>query len=345
MRAPALRVPLAQGEEVRRRLADLGCVRPDLEIRVDGDALLLPLVEPSDLPTDLGPATEAEFEPRSSRGPAGYRDLLDWPEVDKALLPRSFDVIGDVVLVRLPAALDARRGEIGDALLRFVPHARVVGVDRGVAGEARLRRIERIAGAGGWSTRHRENEIELDVDVERAYFSPRLAREHARVADAVTPGETVYDLCCGVGPFAVAIALAGRARLVRAVDANPDAVRLLRSTAARYRLDTRLAAEVDRVERWGPHQPPADRVVFNLPREGIKYLAQVAPLVAPGGQLHYYEIVPREELQDRGEVLVATALGHGDWSVVDTHEVHPYSPHSDLVAFLFGRRPERSEYA
>ena len=31
-----------------------------------------------------------------------YRDLLDVPAEEEALLPRSFDIVGDIVLVRIP---------------------------------------------------------------------------------------------------------------------------------------------------------------------------------------------------------------------------------------------------
>jgi tRNA (guanine37-N1)-methyltransferase len=337
MRARALVVPRARGEAVRRALADAGLLRTDLKIVSNEETLRFPVTDAGPIPPEWGVLGEEEFDPRELPAAADYRDLLAWPTGERDLLPRSFDVVGDVVLVRLPPELGARAPEIGDALLRFVPRARVVGWDHGVHGPERRRRIERLAGAGDWSTVHRENRLELCVDLERAYFSPRLAGEHARVASEVRDGDRVYDLCCGVGPFSVHIARDGRAREVVAVDANPAAIALLRQTLSRYPFAARVAPIEARIEEFLPGRPPFERAVLNLPHEGIKYAPSVARLVVPGGRLYYYEIVRRSEFDHRGDVIAGSLEPVGRWSPVGVRVVHPYSPDSDLAAFVFAR--------
>jgi tRNA (guanine37-N1)-methyltransferase len=335
MKGPGIRVPRTRGEETRRNLAEKGWLRTDLEILKEEGFLVLPLAGAPDssLPGEL---VTREFASVRSSTPSDYRDLLAWAPDVRQQLPRSFDVVGDIVLVRLPEQFLERRYEIGEALLRFVPGTRIVGRDLGVHGPERLRTVERIAGAGDWRTRHRENGLEFDVDVERAYFSPRLAREHARVAAEVEPGERVYDLCCGVGPFAVTIARDGRASSVTAVDSNPGAVALLRKTLARYALESRVRAVESPLETFLPSAAPVERAVLNLPHEGIKYLSSVAPTIGPRGHLHYYEMTPRAEVEMRAERIV-TLLGSEAWTCVDQHVVHPYSPTSDVMAFVLER--------
>jgi tRNA (guanine37-N1)-methyltransferase len=340
MKGPALLVPRHRGEAVRRELADRGVLRLDLEILHEGDQLAFPLTDLPEIPAGLGERAEREFRPVTRSLPSDYRDLVSVSPADRERLPRSFDVVGDIVLVRLPEDQIDRGREIGEALLKFVPGTRLVGADHGVHGRERRRRLERLAGSGGWRTRHRENHLELDVDLERAYFSPRLAREHALVAAAVRPGEQVYDLCCGVGPFAILIARDGRARQVVAVDSNPDAIELLRATVHRYGIAGRVEAVEQDVEQFVASRPAADRVVLNLPHEGIKYLPSVARAVASAGHLHYYEVVLRAELEHRAEAVVETLRGDATWSVVESHVVHPYSPSSDLVSMTFSRDTE-----
>jgi len=334
MTAPGLSVPRARGEEVRQELLDAGILRVDFEILREGDHLVFPLSgEPSSLPSGWGDVVQREFPRHERKGPMQYRDLLAWDDRLKDALPRAFDVVGDIVLLRLPPELDDRKGEVGDALLRFVPGARIVGLDHGVHGPERRRTVERIAGTGGWRTRHRENGLEIEVDIERAYFSPRLAREHARVAEATRPGEAVYDLCCGVGPFSLTIARAGRAARVTAVDSNPEAVALLAESLARTMHGERVTPLATSLEAFLPSASPVERVVMNLPHEGIKYLASVARTVAPGGSLHHYEVVSRTELSSRGNALVNLLAPEGRFVVQEQHVVHPYSPSADLVAF------------
>ncbi len=339
MTSRALRVPRSLGEATRQALRERGWLRTDLSVTQDAEFLLLPLTDDANVPPDLGTVVEVDLKPAPDRGPSDYRELVEVAPEFRARLPRSFDVVGDVVLVRIPDELDSYAPAIGAALLRFVPGARVVGIDLGVQGPERRRVVRRIAGEGGWSTRHRENGLEFDVDLEGAYFSPRLAREHARVAAAVRSGERVYDLCCGVGPFSVTIARDGRARRVVAVDANPVASELLRRTLARYPFGARVEVVSERIEEFLTRNPPFETVIFNLPREGIKYLPSVGNAVSLAGRLFYYEVTEREAADGRPEALVQL-LGPSSWRPVDRHVVHPFSPTSDLVAYQLERHGE-----
>jgi tRNA (guanine37-N1)-methyltransferase len=336
MNSTGVRVRRTDGERVRRRLSDRRLLRAELEVVHEGEYLVFPIVPDADLAGIDGERVDRAFLAVRSRGPTDYRELVAGDASLRARLPRSFDVVGDIVLVRIPDELVDRREEIGAALLRFVPSARVVGRDLGVHGAERRRSLDRIAGSGGWRTRHRENGIDFEVDVERAYFSPRLAREHERVAERVEDGEDVYDLCCGVGPFALTIARAGHARRITAVDGNPAAIEHLTITRDRYAFADRVESRVARIEEFLPSAPPVERVVINLPHEGIKYLPSVVRAVSPRGFLHYYEITPKGEVDRRVESIMGSP-GFSGWSFVDQHVVHPYAPSADLVAYLFAR--------
>ncbi len=337
MNSRGVRVPRSLGEATRKTLRAGGLLRTDLEVRHDEDSLVFPIVEGSTVPPGVGELVETEFVTITSRGPQDYRDLLPWTAEERAALPRSFDVVGEIVLVRLPPELQSRGFEIGAALLRFIPGARLVGQDRGVQGPERRRRVVRLAGEGPWTTRHRENGLALDVDLEGAYFSPRLAREHARVASEVRAGDRVYDLCCGVGPFAVTIARDGRAARVVAVDANPQAIACLRATLVRSPFGGRIEVVEDRIERFVSGRTSFERVVFNLPHEGIKYLPSVANLVSRAGRLFYYEVAERDAVERRPAELLQVLGGGPEWKVAEVRTVHPYSPTADLVAFTLER--------
>lgn len=338
MRSPALSVDRSQAEHVRRWLLQAGCLRHDLMVLRQGDRVLFPLLSaPPPLPEGLrGTPVDAEFPPPVERSPRDYRELLSAlpPEV-RPLLPSSFDVIGEVVLIRLPDEVLPYRLEVGKALLSFVPGCRKVGLDQGVHGETRLRSLEPLAGSGPWATVHRENGIRFYVDVELAYFSPRLAREHARVAELCGERERVLDLCCGIGPFVLTILHRHLGSSAVAVDLNPDAVRLLRENALRLRVADRLEVREASAEAFLEGTERFSRVVMNLPREGNKYAPSVASHVMVGGTLHHYEVVPREDLPGRAGRLASElhAAGAGRWSVAPSRLVHPYSPRADLVAF------------
>ncbi|MEM0129591.1 MAG: class I SAM-dependent methyltransferase family protein [Thermoplasmata archaeon] len=334
MRSAAIRVPREEGEAVRRILVARGALRKDLRILATPGRIIFPVREPipEEIPGERG--TE-EFPPLSAGASAArYQDLVAVEEPLRRLLPRSYDVIGDIVLLRIPSPLLPYRFAIGEALLSFVPGARIVGADRGVHGPDRIRRIERIAGSGPWRTHHKENGVTITVDVERAYFSPRLAREHDRVAVQVTDNERVFDLCCGVGPFSLAIAARGRAREICAVDRNPEAIRCLAASLEHARGGSRVHAVRGEIAEFLGAAGRADRAILNLPHEGVMYLSSVADAVDRDGTIHFYEIVPRSASAQRGAELVRRISRRGGtWSLRSFRTVHPYSAQQDLVAY------------
>lgn len=325
-----------EAEPVRRILHARGLLRKGIRVAHTDREVWFPVESPPEPPLGHVRVEERDL-PQEAGAPESYRVLLHLDPPLQARLPRAFDVIGDIVLVRLPTELEPHAEEIGAALLRFVPGARRVGWDRGVHGAARLRELTPIAGTGPWRTRYRENGLEFVVDPEVAYFSPRLAGEHERISAEVRPTDTVWDLCCGVGPFSLTIARGSGARRIVAVDSNPAAIALLRENADRLGVAARIEARNEPLERFLPSAGTADRVILNLPHEGIKYLPSVSAAATPGGTIYYYEVTRRADHSMRGPALVNQLSEPSQWTCDKVRRVHPYSPQADLVAYTLRR--------
>ncbi|MDX1534002.1 MAG: hypothetical protein R3291_00075, partial [Thermoplasmata archaeon] len=225
-------VPREKAETARRRLKEAGLLRRDRKITARGDDLLIPVSQEEALGYIVEPVS---LERRRIRGRT-YRDFLRLPEGLDALLPRSFDVIGHVILVRLAEPLYPHATAIGEAFLQVHPGARSVALDEGVHGAFRERALRVIAGSERTRTLHREYGLTLALDPAEVHFSPRMASERRRVTDLIEGPEVVVDAFSGVGPFALHAARGG-ARRVYAVDANPRAVAFLRENVRRNRAD------------------------------------------------------------------------------------------------------------
>ncbi len=324
VQAPGLRVPRQEAESTRQRLAGEGLLRPDLKVARDGDAIVFPLQG------EAPGSAHYDFQTRTLR-PESYHDLLEWPEEQRALAPRAFDQLGDLLIVKVPEPLWDHRGDLGEALLAFQPAARAVFHDAGVKGEYRTRELKRIAGQGGTLTTVRENGITLWVDVAEAYFSPRLSTERARVRQMIEPGQRVIDLFGGVAPLAVQAALAGAQ--VDCVDLNPAACALARRNVESLALEDRVAIHEADARYLGPSLEPADHVVMNLPHGAKHFMDVAAPLVVAGGMLHHHEILDREHLDERLAALTVELADLGRKATVDgVRVVRTYSPQEDHVA-------------
>lgn len=328
MRSLAVAVPKASAETVRQDLLAQGVLRKGVVIAREGDTVYLPVTTAA----IRHPTVDHEF--RDAFTPIrSYKDVARVPSYLKAALPTSFDVVGDIAIVKIPDELHEYEAEISNAVLRANGSVKVVAADEGVKGPLRIRQLRVLAGPDRTESEHREFGLTYAVDVARAYFSPRLGSERMRVAELVRPGEVVVDMFSGVGPYAILIAKRREPAVVHAFDANPDAFRCLEENVRRNRADRvrlrlgdgiALLALVDR-----PH-----RIIVDYP-SGPDPAFQAALLrILPGGTIHYYAILESVVREDRGRALVDAARSIGrDAKITAMREVHGWSPTQSLFVF------------
>ena len=104
------------------------------------------------------------------------QDVLS--EEENEQLISAFDQIGDIIIVRIPDSLISKKQIIGKTLLEQVSTANSVFYQSSpVEGDFRTRQLEVIAGEDKTQTEYKENGCRFIVDVEKAFFSPRLSTE------------------------------------------------------------------------------------------------------------------------------------------------------------------------
>ncbi|MFQ5907217.1 MAG: class I SAM-dependent methyltransferase family protein [Thermoplasmata archaeon] len=319
-------VPRKEGEVARRKLEQSGVLRRDHAITERDGNLLIPVTrEVSGYHFD-----RVELKARQTR-PRTYREVVRVPEDLRSLLPRSFDVIGHVILLRLAGELKPFETAIGEALLQVHSGARTVAVDAGVEGPFRRRALRVIAGEEETRTLHREYGLTLALDPAEVHFSPRMASERRRVAGLIRGHEVVVDAFSGVGPFALHAAQAG-ARRVFAVDANPTAVAFLRENIRRNGTEAVVPLE-GAIEEVLPQFEPADRFILDYPWEPLPYVPLAVGALKGNGVLHYYEILDRTQQEERVETLRGKVPAGSDLQVEGIREVRGYSPTQAHFAF------------
>lgn len=233
-----------------------------------------------------------------------WRDEMDAPEEIRRAMPRGYDVIGSVAIIRIDPELAEWAHAAGEALLEGVPNAKTAAIDWGVEGQVRARNLEVVAGEPSLVTEQKENGCRLLVDVETCYYSPRLAGERARVADQVDADERVLDMYCGVGPYAVLIARQQGARVL-GLEINPRAAELARENASRNKVPELVdivQADAPRLTRAMP--PVFDRVIMNLPHTAVDHLEDALPACKPGAILHVGAMLAKDDADEEAAEIV-----------------------------------------
>ena len=294
-----MKVRKEYGEKARVLLSAQGLLDRQRKIKPEGMWILIPLLRPVDASISgklgcLGDAEviEAELPPAQSRSKTLESILRgSVPDGLAELLPKSYDAIGDIIVLEsLDPQLAPYKSDVGRSLLEINPGAKTVLLKSGkVDGKFRVPSHELLAGEDKRATVHLEHGIRLKVDVSKAYFSPRLGSERHRVAGQVADGETVVDLFAGIGPFSLMIAKRSKAR-VYSIDLNPEAISLLKENISMNKLRGEvipiLGDAAEAAERLGR---VADRVIMNLPGSSLDFLGSASKVLkAEGGMIHVY---------------------------------------------------------
>ncbi|HTX44540.1 MAG TPA: class I SAM-dependent methyltransferase family protein, partial [Methanocella sp.] len=145
------------------------------------------------------------------------RDSLS--EEERAVLPRSWQIVGEVALVHIHPLLQTKKTLIGESLLKLYPRCRTVMETKRIAGEYREPVLEKIAG-DGTETIDKENYVLYKLDVAKIMFSKGNFYERRRMGTVGT-GENVLDMFAGIGYFSLPMAVHAKPKKILAIELNP----------------------------------------------------------------------------------------------------------------------------
>jgi tRNA (guanine37-N1)-methyltransferase len=325
-----IKVLRSHGEEFRKALVEMGAFDRSRKISSDESNVYLPVLKIDELAVsrllELGDFKQVEMNFLAEEHIKSPEELLGFRP--------GFEVVGDIAIVE-----DIEAERVASALMSTSRNIRaVIAPISDVEGEFRTRRFRNVAGEARTITIHKEHGLRYRVDLERAYFTPRLGTERLRVASLVQPGDVVLDMFAGVGPFALLMARKG-ARVI-AIDKNPVAVQYMRENARMNKVENIEILEGDAGDLAPCIESQADHVIMNLPHSASQFLIPAMRAAKPGGIIHYYAIAPEEDLY-RDLALIENAAAQMSASVEATYEgvVRSYAPyrHNVVIDFRVGK--------
>lgn len=217
----------------------------------------------------------------------------------------AFDQIGDIIVVRIPDSLLSKKKIIGETLLESVHPARSVFYQSSdVSGDFRTRKLEVIAGEDNTETEYREYGCRFKVDVEKAFFSPRLSTERKRIADLVQDGEVLINMFGGVGMFSI-VAAKMKNCTVYNIDLNPYAANLCEQN---IKLNKKMKGKIISINGDAAQvvkeqlQNIGDRTLMLLPERSDEFLNSAILATKSGGVIHYYSHQHADKRQNAVEL-------------------------------------------
>ena len=245
-------------------------------------------------------------------------------------LVSAFDQIGDIIIVRIPDSLISKKKIIGKTLLEQVKTAKTVFHQSSpVEGDFRTRNLELIEGDEKTETEYRENGCRFIVDVEKAFFSPRLSTERERISNLVNDHDVIINMFGGVGMFSL-LAAKKKSCTVYNIDINPVASKLCEENIKLNKLKGKvisLNGDATKIIKE-QLQDKADRVLMLLPERSDEFLDTAISSLKKNGVIHYYSHIHAEKKQDAPKLSEDHFLNINkiQADILDSRVVRPVGP-------------------
>ena len=245
----------------------------------------------------------------------------------------AFDIIGDIIIIKIPDCLLTKKEVIAKSLLRHVKPAKSVFLQTSsVKGAYRIRNLEFLAGLNNTITEYREHGCRFKVDVNNAYFSPRLSTERLRIAKMVSQEEVITNMFAGVGTYSIVIAKINNNSKIYNIDLNPIANTLCVTNVYLNKVQDRVfpicgdAREIIASQIKGK----SNRVIMPLPERAKEFVdSAVLALKKEEGIIHYFAHVDANTKKlaiEQGIIDTEDAFRHYRYKILATRVIREVGP-------------------
>jgi tRNA (guanine37-N1)-methyltransferase len=212
------------------------------------------------------------------------------------LVRKSFEIIGEVVIIDIPDEVYHLKDHIVSAILKKHKSVKTILRKTGeVEGVYRVAKYELIYGSET-ETVVKEHGCRFLVDPTKVYYSVKLSGERERIARLVREGERVLVMFAGVGPYPIVIAKLSNPSEVVGVEINPHAVEYFKKNVRMNRVEDIVKVYEGDVRKIVPGlEGEFDRVIMPSPYIAENFVDLVGGKVKEGGYVHYYTFAGREE--------------------------------------------------
>lgn len=338
-----IRIPPEKGEEIREKAIAgklLDTTRKIRKVKTEKGTLLeIPVTK------DAGETVEGfhvidQKNPEFLRPSASLKEYLknSLSETELAQVPSGWQILGDIVIVNIPEALESKKMRIAKALISMYPKCKSIVRDFGIEGQFRQPKRELLLGSET-ETVNKEHGCFFKQDVTKVMYSKGNLEERKRMS-RLGKGEIVVDMFAGIGYFSIPMAVHSKPRRITSIEINPESFAYLMKNIRLNHVEDIITPMLGDCSKVAPEEE-ADRVIMGYVGTTHHYLEPaMKTLKKSGGILHYHETVPESLARTRPQERIekaACALGK-KVEILETRRIKKYSPgvlHVVVDAWIF----------
>ncbi|MBR9683829.1 class I SAM-dependent methyltransferase family protein [Candidatus Woesearchaeota archaeon] len=294
-----IKTPLSQAQRLKQFLIKNDFFNRDYQPKKENDFIYFPL---NKKPTKLkfkNTTIHHRVLPKIEK-PLTLQKLLKNKLTKKQLdlVPSAQEQIGSIMILEMPKELIKKEKLIAQALLQVNRNiTTVVKKSHPHKNVFRLRKVKIIAGKRTKETIHKENNIRLKINLEKTYFSARLANERLRIKKQIKKPEEILVMFSGAGPYSMVLAKNPFVKSIHGVEINPLAHRLALENIKLNKLEHKVFVFQGDVRTVLPKiKKKFDRILMPLPKTGEQFLGVALIKAKPGAIVHLYAFLDEDKI-------------------------------------------------
>ena len=244
------------------------------------------------------------------------------------VLPRGYQILGNILIIRLKPKLMKNRKLIGEVVLELFPYIHTVCLMKEIRGITRKPKIEVIAGCKATQTLHKEHDCQFLLDVSETMWSEGNKNERIRLTKIVKPKETIVDMFAGIGYFSIPIAKYSKPRKIYAIDINPKAIEYLRKNIWLNNVENKIEVLEGDCRKFSKIlENTADRIIMGYLIKTEKFLPYAFKIAKNNAVIHFHRTVKQEEIEKIKKRIVEIGKKNKvKIKILKTTKVKSYAP-------------------
>jgi len=206
-----------------------------------------------------------------------------------------YDIIGNIAIVKFPdrTGIKEKKKTARRMLKQNKNIKTVLEKKEKVSGRLRTYKTRFLAGIKTLETIHNESGCRFKLDIEKCYFSPRLAGERLDIARKIKKDDKVLVLFAGVGSFSIVIARNSRCKKIVSVELGRECCKYARENVKLNKLDNVkiIQGNVKKLNQGSatPILGKFDKIIMPRPQLRETFLKYVWKFCKKGTLVFYYD--------------------------------------------------------
>lgn len=305
-----LKIDKKKAQDVISKLKEEKLIDFDYVIKKEKDKVLIPLNNKK-IPVKYQTLLTKEDFVKHKQKPKSFKELLEKkvPKKDLNKINKSYDIVGDIVIIGIEENLKKYYEDIGKSLKKIHPQIKTVLCKKEHHGVFRTMAMEHVYGENRRETIIKENNVKIKIDVENVFCSTRLSSERKRIEKLVKK-EEVCVFFAGAGPFCLSIAKNNNSvKKVYGIELNPIAINYFKENIKINKLEEKIVCLFGNVSKISKkYKEKFDRIIMPHPTEAEKFLKNAIYCLKDKGVIHFYKFVSKDKAFEETEEILKKAF-------------------------------------